>query len=109
MWMLLLSEGKLRERRAHRAHPCERLVQYATRAGWSDEASKSVEDRTESRDVALSAECPVKGDFIEYHVPIPTLGDQRITERRLRVPGFHRGRLHQRVRVFPRQAAGNEL
>src|ERR1700745_4140260 len=107
--MSLLSEGKLRERRAPRAHPCERFVQYATRYGWSGETSESVEDVTEPGNVALRAERPVKGNFIEYHVPLLTLCHQGITERSPRVPGFHRGGLHQRVRVFPRQAARYEL
>ena len=64
---------------------------------------------SEPRDVVLRAERPVKGGLIEHHVPFLTLGDQRITERRLRVPGLHRGGLHERVRVFPGQAARYQL
>src|ERR1700733_13939408 len=107
--MLLLSEGKLRERRAQRAHPCERPVQYATRSGWSRETGESVKDVSKPGDVALRAERPVKGYLIEYHVALLTLSNQRITEWCLSIPGFHRGGLHERVRVLPRQAARHEL
>src|SRR5450756_2872969 len=97
MWVQLLSEGERREERAACALPCERAVQYATRAGLSRELSQTIEDVSKPRDVTFRAECPVKRSLVEYDAPLLALSDQRITEGSVVVPGLHRGGLHERV------------
>src|SRR5450756_2095768 len=95
MWVQLLSEGERREERAACALPCERAVQYATRAGLSRELSQTIEDVSKPRDVTFRAECPVKRSLVEYDAPLLALSDLHVRP--------HPGRVHDKALDEPRR------